>query len=279
MWSLHSSHMPLASKFVLFSLAFACLCAALSASPAPAPRLPRVAGDFSANATVAVSGAFNDVSRTSLRPSLFLFSRSNQALQYRIAAERLHAASLITITGNTDGFATDLNGNCYYNIPGMGSKFTDWFAWLAVAKYGGQVPCDSPSKECALWFYERSAPHFIHLSLIADGDRPYQFATVATEGTRNVSAQFNFTTFVPSSTPVSIEYPPSCERPEAPCQPSTPPVATVEMLQLHGFNNSELGNSNTGDYIGDLAFICADLISPHPISDGADLVSLYLVGV
>jgi len=51
------------------------------------------------------------------------------------------------------------------------------------------------------------------------------------------------------------------------------------MVRLHGSAEYEVAESNTGDYIGDVFFICSSLFTGRNVTDGMSLVSLFQVEI
>jgi len=143
-----------------------------------------------------------------------------------------------------DGFLS-INNQCR-----PGGKFGDLFAWVQYSNYLGERMIEK--KLCQIWnlVYKN-----VNLTVFANGTLPVVFQETVQEPNDTIIINFMFENFTAGNIPANIfDVPASCSGHGIVCKGTG--LEVMDTYRFHPVNQYKLDNTNSGDPLGDTAFVC-----------------------
>ncbi|KAL6079980.1 hypothetical protein QOT17_000366 [Balamuthia mandrillaris] len=231
---------------LLLTLGLAAWC---SAAPSP----PAISPSFTANVQMSTMQLLSE--------GFLQYDVTRQLMNLTLSASFFQIPKVENLFQENTTQVVSSNGQCRYY---PSSPFPNMFGWLPHSSYEGKEPCPLPTwtantlraQMCEQWSWtDPEDPTKMTFRLYA---LPAQNVPIMlTIGTpKKVQQTWVFNTFVPG--PIHFEKRPTCPPPSS-CGDGN--VEKMVMYRFHEPGDYSLANQNTGDLLGDTAFICYALLN------------------
>lgn len=171
------------------------------------------------------------------------------------------------------GNSNSCQGHYNLEFPSSSQGFKDWFGWVSSSstKFEGYEFFED--KNTTKWSLKNDHVDLSCNLLVTEPNFPVRFSSRS----NGFPFGMGFTNHTLGG--VSPALPPTCSQEEYDyvCPQQNPPVQQVLMMRLHGEAEYPIAESNLGDFLGDLYFMCAALEMNATVTDGSSFLSVHVL--